>query len=68
MKKFLYLFLFCFLTFSCTESPENVQIVDALPEIFPDYEGVTVPAGIAPLNFNVKNSEKVYVEITGRMD
>lgn len=65
MKKFLYLFLFCFLTFSCTESPENVQIVDALPEIFPDYEGVTVPAGIAPLNFNVKNSEKVYVEITG---
>jgi len=26
---------------------------DELPQIFPDYIGVTVPAGIAPLNFRL---------------
>ena len=25
---------------------------DALPDIYPDYVGVTIPAEIAPLNFN----------------
>ncbi len=54
--------------FSCAQTPENVQTIDSLPEIFPDYIGVTIPAGIAPLNFNVKNAEKVYVEVKGSND
>ena len=29
------------------------KTVDALPEIYPDYIGVTIPAGIAPLDFNM---------------
>ena len=36
----------------CTGSPENPTKTDQLPEIYPDYIGVTIPADIAPLNFN----------------
>ena len=37
---------------SCTTTPENVVMQDQLPAIYPDYVGVTIPAEIAPLNFN----------------
>lgn len=36
-----------------------------LPEIFPDYAGVTIPAQIAPMNFNVKGAERVHVSVAG---
>ena len=36
----------------CTGSPENPTKTDQLPEIYPDYIGVTIPVDIAPLNFN----------------
>ena len=32
--------------------PEDARRADELPAIFPDYVGVTIPAGIAPLCFN----------------
>ena len=38
--------------FSCSSMPENVKAVDKMPAIYPDYIGVTIPEGIAPLNFN----------------
>ena len=38
---------------SCTSVPENTVQVNQLPQIFPDYVGVTVPADIAPLDFNM---------------
>ena len=38
---------------SCTQRVENPIPVDELPTIYPDYIGVTIPAEIAPLNFNV---------------
>ncbi len=40
------------LTWSCTSSPVDPTLVQQLPPIFPDYAGVTIPAEIAPLNFN----------------
>ena len=43
----------CVLFASCTNMPENVTKTDSLPPIFPDYTDVTIPVGIAPLNFNV---------------
>lgn len=43
----------CVLFTSCTDVPENVTKTDKLPPIFPDYTDVTIPVGIAPLNFNV---------------
>ena len=40
------------LTWSCSSSPVDPTLVQQLPPIFPDYAGVTIPAEIAPLNFN----------------
>lgn len=38
-----------------------------LPPIFPDYIGVTVPAEIAPLNFNLQGEyDKVFVKVYGK--
>ena len=36
----------------CTSQVENPTKIDALPGIYPDYVGVTIPVEIAPLNFN----------------
>ena len=36
---------------ACTSKPHDVSKTDAIPDIYPDYVGVTVPVGIAPLNF-----------------
>ena len=39
---------------------------DVLPDIYPDYIGVTIPAGIAPMNFNLPEEyDKVFVRVTG---
>ncbi|MBR5013559.1 MAG: PD40 domain-containing protein [Bacteroidales bacterium] len=43
----------------CREWQEPAMASDSLPEIFPDYSGVTVPANIAPLNFMVEDAEAV---------
>lgn len=48
----LWLCASAFLVLSCGSNPEHPTIVDKLPAIYPDYIGVTIPAGIAPLNFN----------------
>lgn len=37
---------------ACGERVENPAMMDSFPPIFPDYTEVTVPAGIAPLNFS----------------
>ena len=37
---------------SCSESPTNPTLVNKLPAIYPDYIGVTIPANIAPMDFN----------------
>ena len=42
----------CWLLVACTSGVENPIKVDSLPAIYPDYVGVTIPAGIAPLNFD----------------
>ena len=39
-------------TLGCTSKVENPILADQLPKIYPDYVGVTIPAEIAPLNFN----------------
>lgn len=37
---------------SCTETVNNPRHDDSLPKIFPDYVGVTIPVGIAPMNIS----------------
>ncbi len=50
----------------CSHAPQNVRQDNSIPKIFPDYVGVTIPAGIAPLNFNYDGpSESIFVEARG---
>ena len=53
-----YLCLLCLLALlaSCSKR-EAKESVDALPEIYPDYIGVTVPENICPLDFSVPEAE-----------
>ena len=37
---------------SCTSTPQDARKVDRLPTIYPDYADVTIPAGIAPMDFD----------------
>ena len=63
MKKW-FLMLTVLLLAACTAG--NTTFVEELPDIYPDYIGVTIPAGIAPLNFNLPQEyDKVFVKVTG---
>ena len=40
---------------------------EELPQIFPDYIGVTVPAGVAPLNFDLPEEySKVFAKVSDK--
>ena len=54
---------YLFLLFSCTSHPENVSRVDALPEIYPDYTNVTIPVGLAPLNFGMADEDYTTIDV-----
>ena len=64
MKKIYVYMMAAMMLASCTEKPENVTEVDNLPAIFPDYSGVTIPDGIAPMNFNVTGDDYDCVDVT----
>ena len=49
---------------ACTSRPENVVETEALPAIYPDYIGVTIPAGIAPLNFAMADDSVTTIDVT----
>ena len=53
-----------FLVLSCGSNPEHPTIVDKLPAIYPDYIGVTIPADIAPLNFNFADEAIDRMDVT----
>lgn len=63
-----WLLLLAWVMTSCSSRPEHVQAVDQLPVIYPDYVGVTVPVGIAPLNFSMADDDftDVDVEVKGK--
>ena len=48
----------------CQQRPADAVLLEEQPAIFPDYNGVTVPAGIAPLNFNVVDEDVDLVDVT----
>ena len=48
---------------SCTQRVENPVALDEIPNIYPDYIGVTIPAEIAPLNFNITAADIDMVDI-----
>ena len=54
------------LTAACREEVTNALEAESLPPIFPDYTGVTVPVGIAPLNFDCyKKAERMDAVLKG---
>lgn len=65
----ILLLMLPFLLWGCGSRPDNVQKAATPPPIFPDYVGVTVPVGIAPLNFAVvpekDNVQRVDVTVRG---
>lgn len=48
----------------CTSHPENVTESDTLPAIYPDYIDVTIPTGIAPLNFSMADDSVTTIDAT----
>lgn len=64
MKKYLPIIFAAFLL-GCTDSGKHFPS-DSLPEIYPDYIGVTIPANIAPLNFNMvdDNVDRMAVSVS----
>lgn len=56
-----------FMMTACSSAPHDVEEVPSLPDIYPDYIGVTVPVEIAPLNFNMTDDDvsRMDVEIRG---
>ena len=55
------------ITTACTEQIKQAEPINRIPHIYPDYIGVTIPAGIAPLDFQVMEPsiEKVDVTVSG---
>lgn len=68
MRNFFITLLAALLLTACGDTPRDVTVLDTLPAIFPDYIGVTVPAGIAPLNFNPvgNDAECIHVTVKGQ--
>ena len=63
MRKWIPLIVSLVLLASCKGS---TTFSDQLPSIYPDYIGVTIPAEIAPLDFNLPEEyDKVFVRVTG---
>ena len=57
--------LLLLLLFSCG-NPVNEQLIDEFPPIYPDYVNVTIPYNIAPLNFMIREAERMEVTIKGK--
>ncbi|MGN0029322.1 MAG: TolB family protein [Marinilabiliaceae bacterium] len=48
----------------CAERPHDARQTGTLPEIWPDYAGVTIPKSIAPLCFGMADDEATQIEAT----
>jgi hypothetical protein len=66
MKSVLPIIIVLLLLCGCGSVPDNPTKIDRLPDITPDYVGVTVPAGIAPLNFYISNDSVDQLDVIVR--
>ena len=46
----------------CTETVSDAKQEAVLPQIYPDYLGVTIPVNIAPLNFSMADDEAFCID------
>ena len=65
MNKWIFILL-AMMMCACQQEVKNAIKVNEMPPIYPDYIGVTIPVGIAPLNFETgKEAERMDVVIKG---
>ena len=57
-------FLLAIILVGCHSRPTDVVRVDQLPDIYPDYVGVTIPVGIASLNFSMADDNATTIDVT----
>ncbi|WP_297328903.1 hypothetical protein [uncultured Bacteroides sp.] len=67
MKRIVIYMMIAGWLLACSDPVTTPEPVDEWPTMYPDYAGVTIPATIAPMNFNCigKEYERVDVMITG---
>lgn len=66
MKNILFIILTILLFASCETNVENAQKVKSVPKIFPDYVDVTIPVGIAPMNFALLDDDEGIIDVVVR--
>ncbi|MBO4263924.1 MAG: hypothetical protein J5871_04520, partial [Bacteroidales bacterium] len=64
MKNCFRLVLALLLLSACTPKERGAVPAGLLPDIYPDYVGVTVPATIAPLDFTLNGAQALVVRVT----
>ena len=64
MKRLTILFLALSALAACHPKARDAVSANALPDIYPDYVGVTVPATIAPLDFTIQDAQALDVLLT----
>lgn len=66
----LHIALICCLLISCTPTPTDVVATNERLNIYPDYQNLTIPVNIAPLNFLIRNElvDAVTVAVKGSTD
>ena len=64
MKKIAIYILLGLCLAACSNAVTSLEPVDEWPHIYPDYIGVTIPATIAPMNFNCIGGEYERVDVT----
>lgn len=64
MRKLLVLLWIWGCLCGCEKGRTNVEETGKFPAIFPDYQFVTIPVNIAPLNFRVPGAERLEVEFS----
>jgi len=65
MKKLGYIgFLYFLVVMTSCSQPQGVTENNESPPIYPDYTEVTIPVNIAPLNFMVRQAERLHVVIS----
>ena len=67
MRKILYTLLGLIGLTACTETVSDATQENILPQIYPDYTGVTIPVNIAPLCFNMADETALRIDavVTG---
>lgn len=65
MRHTIFYATIAFVLASCTTKvPSDILNNGQLPNIYPDYVGVTIPEGIAPLNFSMADDTYDFIDVT----